>query len=113
MLDVTEQIRSATVATAESAGRPLLFVSRPSVSKEDLAREIARRDGIEQGLICVLSAVEVLWSYDIRRNRKTRMLDLVPADDACVHERAGVAGEADGSGGGWLRPPRQLLHADR
>src|SRR4029079_18150460 len=83
--DVTEQIRCATVAAAKSANRPLLFVSRPSLSKEDMAREIAQRDGIKQGLICVLSAVEVLWSYDIRRNGKTKMLELVPASRKCLH----------------------------
>jgi hypothetical protein len=85
VMDVTEQIRSATVAAAKSAGRPLLFVSRPSISKEDMAHEIAERDGIKQGLICVLSAVEVLWSYDIHRNAKTKMLDLVPASRKCLH----------------------------
>jgi hypothetical protein len=83
--DVTEQIRSATVALAKAAGRPLVFLSSPSVSKEDMARRIAQRDGLRQGLICVLSATEVLWSYDIRRNRRTGMLDLVPASRKCLH----------------------------
>ena len=83
--DVTQQIRDATEAAADLAGRPLRFVSSPSVSKEDIARGIAERDGIRQGLICVLSAVEVLWSYDIHRNRRTRMLDLVPARRKCLH----------------------------
>lgn len=82
---MTQQVRNATEAVAESAGRPLRFVNSPSVSKEDIARGIAERDGISQGLICVLSAVEVLWSYDIHRNRRTRMLDLVPASRKCLH----------------------------
>jgi hypothetical protein len=82
---VTRQVRQATLDTAEAAGRPVVFVSRPSTSKEDLAREIARRDGIKEGLICVLSAVEVLWSYDIHRNRKTKLLELVPVTRKCLH----------------------------
>jgi len=85
VLEVTDEVRCATEALAAAANRPLLFMQRPSTCKEDVARQIAQRDGITEGLICVLSAVEVLWSYDIHRDRQAKMLKLVPASRKCLH----------------------------
>lgn len=84
-LDVTAQVRAATEALAGAAGRPLLYVARPSSNKEELARSIAERDGVAEGLVCVLRAVEVLWSYDVRRDRRSKTLRLVPATRKCLH----------------------------
>src|SRR2546425_438534 len=66
---LTEQVRTASERMAREAERPIVYVNDPSVRKEELARAIARRDGIERGLVCVLTAVEPCWSYDIHRNR--------------------------------------------
>src|ERR1700722_1916773 len=52
---VTKQVKTASEQVAEEAGRPLIYVSKPSIRKEELAREIARRDKIQSGLVCVLS----------------------------------------------------------
>jgi len=84
-MSMTEQLRQATVKVAEAAGRPLRYLANSSLSKEDLAREIARRDGITEGLIAVFSAVEPCWSYHIHRNRQTRELDLVSGPSKCLH----------------------------
>lgn len=43
---------------AKKAGRPYLYQDRVVRGKDDLAREIAARDGITEGLICVFSTVE-------------------------------------------------------
>ena len=45
-------------AVAKKAGRPFVYQDRVVHGKDDLAREIAARDGITQGLICVFSTVE-------------------------------------------------------
>ena len=63
----TEQVRQATERVAQDAGRPIIYVPNSSASKEDLAREVARRDGVKEGLICVLRSVEPCWSYDVRK----------------------------------------------
>ena len=55
---ITGRIRQAAEQIAESAGRPVEYLASPSLSKEERARAIAKRDGIEEGLICVLTAVE-------------------------------------------------------
>jgi len=72
-------------AVAEKAGRPFHYAWSPKASKEDLARGIMERDGIEQGLICVLSCVEPCRSYTIRRHRADRKLRLVSQDRECLH----------------------------
>lgn len=68
---------------AEAAGRPYVYLKSSSVSKEDRAREIAQRDGIHKGLICVLYAVEPCMGFDIYRNRDTKHLDLVSRQRKC------------------------------
>jgi hypothetical protein len=63
----TARIREANERVAEQAGRPVKYLSDPSVSKEGLARQIARAEGVCQGLICVLSCVEPCFSYSVRK----------------------------------------------
>lgn len=45
-------------ALAKKAGRPFIYQDRVVHGKDDLARQIATRDGITEGLICVFSTVE-------------------------------------------------------
>ncbi|MGC9261712.1 MAG: hypothetical protein ACP5I8_16740, partial [Phycisphaerae bacterium] len=45
----TEELKEASIAVATSAGRPVVYIADPSVRKEDIAAEIAKRDGIEKG----------------------------------------------------------------
>jgi len=54
-------------------------------SKEDKAREIARAHGINQGLICILTAVEPCLSYEIVRDRTARTIELEPRHRKCLH----------------------------
>jgi hypothetical protein len=84
-LGVTDQVRAAIEQAAVAANRPLIYLQSSSVSKEDLARGIAERDGIGQGLICVLSSVEPCFSYEIHRNRETKELELRGGNLKCKH----------------------------
>jgi hypothetical protein len=84
-LSLTERLRQATVRLAESKGRPLRYLASSSQDKEALARSIGERDGVEEGLIAVFSAVEPCWSYHLHRNRETRQLDLVGGPSKCLH----------------------------
>jgi hypothetical protein len=84
-LGLSRQVRTASLAAAESAGRPVEHLASPSVSKEGRAREIARRDGVGEGLIGVLTAVEPCWSYDVRSNRASGHLELIHAYRKCQH----------------------------
>lgn len=50
-------------ALAQKAGRPFIYQDRVVKGKDDLARQIAARDGITQGLICVFSTVETAMCF--------------------------------------------------
>jgi hypothetical protein len=43
---------------ARKAGRPFIYQDRVVHGKDELARQIAARDGVTEGLICVFSTVE-------------------------------------------------------
>lgn len=79
----TEQVKEASLAMAKD--RPVRYIQDPSARKEDIAREIARADGVEEGLVCVLTAVEPCYSFDIHRNRQTKRLELVSRRRKCLH----------------------------
>jgi hypothetical protein len=84
-LDLSRKVRATSLAAAEASGRPVIHLNSPSVCKEDVAREVEQSDGIQAGLICVLTAVEGCWSYNIRSNRESGQLDLVHAYRKCQH----------------------------
>jgi len=82
---VTAEVKRATEAVATAAGRPVVYLPRPSEDKEARARELARRDGVTSGLIAVFKSVEVGWSFELHRDRATRQIEVVPALRKCLH----------------------------
>jgi len=70
---------------AAARGRPFEFISSPSVSKEAIAEKIRLRDGVTQGLVCVLSCVEPCSTFEIRSDRQSKRLRLVGAIRKCAH----------------------------
>jgi hypothetical protein len=81
---ISDRVKDHARAFAERQGRPLMYLESSSQSKEGVALEIARRDGITQGLVCVLSCVEPCKTYSVRKNRQTKQLELVPAWRKCL-----------------------------
>jgi hypothetical protein len=63
----TEEVNEATRRLAAEAGREVIYEPRPSASKEQIARAVAARDGIDQGLVCVIKCVEPCFSYNVRK----------------------------------------------
>lgn len=82
---LTQQIRAQSEQVAYDAGRPVQYVRSSSLSKEQIATEIAERDGIKNGLVCVLEAVEPCESYEVHRNRAKKKLELVNRSRKCLH----------------------------
>ena len=73
----TQRIRDHVVSLAATAERPIEYLAhasthRSGTSKEARARAIAERDGVTQGLVCVLSVVEPCRSLVVTPNRQTR-----------------------------------------
>ena len=80
----TAELKKVSCAEAWRLGRPVRYLGSSRVSKEDVAQAIAKRDGIGEGLICVLTCVEPCWSFEIERNREKRRLVLVPRLRKCL-----------------------------
>ena len=80
----SERLKRHAEAIANEAGRPFQYLYSSSQSKEQVARSIAERDGIEQGLVCVLRCVEPCMSFSIRRNDKGAYR-FVSQERKCLH----------------------------
>jgi predicted PolB exonuclease-like 3'-5' exonuclease len=63
--EVSEQLKEASQQEAGRLGRPNRYLESSRTRKEPLARGIAKKEGIEEGLICLLRTVEPCMSYDI------------------------------------------------
>ena len=81
---VSRRLKEASLAEAESLGRPVKYLTSSQVSKEEIARGIAAKEGIRDGLVCVLSCVEPCWSFEIHRNREKKRLELEPRYRKCL-----------------------------
>ena len=81
---LTRQLRGASEELAKRTTRPIRYQASGATNKEKIAREIARVDGIEQGLICILTAVEPCLSYEIVRDPNAKRLQLVPRHRKCL-----------------------------
>src|SRR2546422_9434871 len=82
VLRVSERWKQA--CKAEALGRPVKYLVSAGESKEEVARGIAARDKIEEGLVCVLSGVETCRTFDVYRNREKRKLELVSRIRKCL-----------------------------
>ena len=83
--NITAQVRQAAEEVAVSQGRPVEYLHNSDMDKEAWAREIARRDGIQQGLIGVLKSVECCWSYEVGPNGAEKKLELRGKPSKCLH----------------------------
>lgn len=82
---VTAQVKAHAEQLAAASGRPLIHLPSPKTSKEDQARAIMERDGITEGLICVLSCVEPCRTFTVRGDRASKRLQLRAEDRQCLH----------------------------
>lgn len=61
-LHVAGRLKEHAQDTAERAGRPYRYLNGP-LRKDELARQIAARDGVGRGLICVFGTVEPVQAF--------------------------------------------------
>jgi hypothetical protein len=86
----TDALCDHALAVARDAGRPYIYLEKTTTrntgqTKEDLARKIAQRDGITEGLVCVLRTVEPCRSFELRRNHETHQLEIIRRERKGVH----------------------------
>jgi hypothetical protein len=82
---VTAQLEEASLKLARQQGREIRYLNSSQHNKENIAREIAERDGIKNGLICVLTSVDPCMSFEIRKNRASRKLEIRYRQRKCLH----------------------------
>ena len=73
---LTGQIKEASLAEARREKRPVQYLNSSKLDKKVMAGQIALRDGIEDGLICVFSCVEPCLSFEVGPNREKKQLEL-------------------------------------
>lgn len=71
-------LKQCAIRTAEESDRPYKYVKSPKEDKGERAREIAERDGIEEGLICTFGCVEMSTTFKIFKNKEKKILEVRP-----------------------------------
>jgi hypothetical protein len=82
---VTAEVCADATALAQSLQRPYIYLQSPSISKEDYARDIIRRDNLTEGLVAVFGCVEPCRTYKAQGNHQTKTLDLKLQLGKCRH----------------------------
>lgn len=83
--EVTARLQDASERLARQLGREIRYLNCASLRKDELAREIAARDRIRSGPICVLRSVDPCKSFQINKNRGTRKLEIRYRQRKCLH----------------------------
>lgn len=66
---VTARIRKAATAVADRFALPTKYLESSNVSKEEIARAFLAERPRRSGPVCLLSAVEPCWTWQVRRSR--------------------------------------------
>jgi hypothetical protein len=82
---VSARLEEASLRQANQLGREIRYLNSAGSRKEDIAREIAARDRIRQGLICVLRSVDPCMSFQINKNHVSRKLEIRYRQRKCLH----------------------------
>ena len=82
---VTARLEEASLREANRLGREVRYLNSSAVRKEDVAREIAERDRIRSGLICVLRSVDPCMTFRVGKNKATKKLEVRHCRSKCLH----------------------------
>ncbi|MGH9072362.1 MAG: hypothetical protein ACRDX8_14660 [Acidimicrobiales bacterium] len=86
----TKALRDHVMDIATGAARPYHYLNGAHTvargnSKEDMARRIATDEGLSDGLVCVLGAVEPCMSFELYKNKDTHLLEMRRRQRRCLH----------------------------
>ena len=68
LLENAERVKQHAIAMARKGGRPFQYLAS-GLRKEDAARKLAERDGIDEGLVCIFSVLEPCRTFSLRFQR--------------------------------------------
>ena len=78
LLENSERVKDHAIAMAQKHERPFQYLSS-NIRKEDTARQLAERDGIEEGLVCIFSIARALPHFLLSFHRKGVLRSVRPA----------------------------------
>lgn len=81
---ITESLKKAALRLFQQAQRPMEYLPSAKTRKEELARQIAVRDGIHTGPLCLLTSLEVCPS-SVHFNHITQQLRLTARSRKHLH----------------------------
>lgn len=84
-MDLTEEICRSTERRAHDLERKLVYLESCHTNKEETALEIARLQGITEGLVCILSCVEPGTSFKVGPNKELKQVELRQFWGRCLH----------------------------
>jgi hypothetical protein len=84
-LALTARLKASMEQVAAATKFPIKYLASSALSKEDLVKLLLKQEGISEGIVRVFSCVEPCRSFEIRRDREKKMIDLVPALRKCMH----------------------------
>src|SRR5260370_15680208 len=74
---MTVQRKEDSCGSDRELKRPIGYLRSANTDKDEVARQIAAKDGITKGLVAVLTCVEPCMSFEIYRNNQTHKLEPV------------------------------------
>jgi hypothetical protein len=80
----TQKLKEAVLNRVDGLDRPTRHLPSSRTNKEDVARQIASKDGITNGLICALTCVEPCWTFRTEYNPGTGRLELRRKPRQCL-----------------------------
>jgi hypothetical protein len=86
LLENSERVKNHAMAMAQKQGRPFQYLAS-NIDKEETARELAQRDGIQHGLVCIYSILEPCRTFSFRFNKPlpNHRPFVKPARRKCLH----------------------------
>lgn len=79
------QMKQSALNVAQRLGRPVMYLPTSKISKEEVARQCARDDGINEGLICCITALEPCSSFVIRKGKSSGRCQFQHSRPNCLH----------------------------
>jgi hypothetical protein len=83
LVETGQRLKGHGERMAAQAGRPFEYWGHAGVRMERRARELAERDGISEGLVCVFSKLEPCRTFSFKYRKQDALVK--PAQRKCLH----------------------------
>jgi len=81
----SDRLQRITEDAVRKQGRPVRYLESSHTDKDALARAIARKDGVTEGLVAMLTCVEPCMTFSMGTNPKSNQLEIRSKRSKCLH----------------------------